>query len=118
MAQIGALLICAVVGLGVFALIPDREISDSEYVEVAQAVARCPDAQSALDRINKDHKILQSEKSDLLRIIEGYVEQDERVTRAQNVMIAKGLAKGPLHERTCVAAAAPEPIKVQTPKKK
>jgi hypothetical protein len=104
------------IGLGVFALIPDQEVSDTQYVEIARAVELCPDAQSALDRINKDHKILRSEAIELNSIIDGYVKQDERVTRAQNVMVAKGLAKGPLRTRTCVAPNAVEAIKTKTSK--
>jgi hypothetical protein len=101
--------------IGGMALLPDREITDNQYVELAKRVELCPDAQSALDAINKDHKILQSEGSELENIIKGYVEQDERITKAQNIQVAKGLLKGPLRRRTCLPLDAPDTVPT-TPK--
>lgn len=102
LASMGIVGLFGLVLMSIFALVPDREVSDDDYVKIAQEVALCPDAQSALDRINKDHRILHSEQSDLESIISGYVEQNERITKAHNVAIAKGLIRGPLMQRTCL----------------
>lgn len=117
LASIGVFGLFGLVLMGMFALIPDREVSDDDYVKVAQEVALCPAAQSALDRINKDHTILHSEQSDLERIISGYVEQDQRVTKAHNVAIAKGLIRGPLMQRTCLPLPTEPTIPAKVPGK-
>jgi hypothetical protein len=118
LATLGTFGLLGLVCIGAFALIPDREISDDRYVEIAQEVAACPDAQSALDAANKDHVILGSEASNLESIIKEYIEQDERVTKAQNVDIAKGLTKGPLRKRTCLPVTVDTPATAKLPTKR
>lgn len=91
------------VGMAIYAALPDNEVADDTYLQIAAMVQHCPDAQSALDAANKDHKILSSEARELKRIVDEYVKQDERSTKAQNIKVAKGIIKGPPRQRTCVA---------------
>ncbi len=91
------------VGGIIFSLLPDKEISDDTYQEVALIVAACPAAQRTLDAMNVDHKILSSENRVLRQAVVLKIKEDEKATKLQNIKVAKGLLKAPLQKRTCSA---------------